>query len=114
MFQKDIVNFVNSIRVENYDDEYWIAVVEGIEILFKYKSSFFRVEEFIQEFMQAREIINEHNESMYKNDIMDELNAVLITYYPMPDFWKSTIDDFRKHSNFKKYFDKLDEKRKNG
>jgi hypothetical protein len=58
-------------------------------------------------FLRIRNELLATHPGRFAEDLIDELNAVLIHGYPMPDFWSSPMSDFRGHVNFKRYFDLL-------
>ena len=92
----------------SHDDKYWLSVIKGLKYLFLLKDSIKDKEALMNSFYKLKEeILNETN-NPFIEDLIDELNAILIHYYPMPDFWNSTIYEFRSHVNFERYFNLLD------
>lgn len=59
---------------------------------------------YLDAYIEARNLALGMTDDRYTEDISDELWAVIITYYPMPDFWNSDLEDFKKHSSFKQHF----------
>jgi hypothetical protein len=108
--------FIDEIRdfllsghnVNKYGDEYWVKVVRGLKILFEFKKNMGSKNALIGAYMEVRNEILVPGVHPFIEDLSDELLAILIGSYPMPDFWTSSLDDFRSHKSFKKYFDILD------
>ena len=103
-FKRDIENFLLNPISKEQNDEYWTVIAKGIILLFKYKYCFNNINEYINEYKKIRSGIIASNNSIEVEDLSDELWAILIQAYPMPNFWESTLEDFKVHNNFKKYF----------
>ncbi len=87
-----------------YDDKYWSSVIQGLEHLFLLKEIEPDKQSFMVNFYELRVSVLDETDNRFIEDLVDELNAILIRDYPMPDFWSSTILDFKTHVNFKKHF----------
>lgn len=103
-FQQAIQQFLLSVSIDNYGEQYWSKVAEGIALLYTYKVEFESSQAFLEVFIEARNLVLGMTDDRYIEDISDELLAVIITYYPMPDFWNSDLDTFKKHPSFKESF----------
>lgn len=104
-FTTEVKQFLLNISLNNFEDNYWLYVVNGIELLFKFKGSFTNKKDLLNEYLKARDEALKNTNNRYIEEVSDELWAVLINAYPMPDFWNSTLKDFKEHINFKKYFE---------
>ena len=109
-WKEEIENFLLNQNIKAHDDDYWLNVVKGIILLFKYKEHFTDNDHYIKEFLKIREVILNNNGDPLTEDLTDELWAVLIKSYPMPNFWTASLEDFKQHDNFKPYFQMLDSK----
>ena len=103
------MNYKNKIiqiikLVENYDKDYWIYLTKVIEVLFDIKKSENSKEYFFSLLSDIKETSNQQNFNQVKQDFIDEIEAILIQYYPMPNFWECSLDDFKNHPNFINYW----------
>jgi hypothetical protein len=81
---------------------------EGIHLLFELKSNFQSIEEMKSDFYTVKNsIYKTHQVTLIQEDLLDEMEAILIDYYPMPDFWTSNIEDFKQHKSFSEDFETL-------
>lgn len=101
-FQIELAHFLRKIFTDRVDDNsYWKKVIEGIELLLKYRNSYTDKQLFINKYVEVRNGVVEEKKDRLTEEISDELWAILINAYPMPDFWICTLDDFKSHPSFR-------------
>lgn len=107
-FNLEMRELILNAQLDHYGEKYWTAVVQGLKLLYKYKR---KIEQ--EQFKRLYEALRVEITSMGLDDIIedlaDEISAILIRWYPMPDFWIEDIEAFKKHKGFKEYFEKGDE-----
>lgn len=92
-----------------YGEDFMAQRAKGIILLFELKLHFKGLSSMLVLFREARgRIYDKMSCSIRQEDLIDELEAILIGDYPMPDFWTSNLEDFKSHINFKDDFDCLD------
>src|ERR1700730_1888409 len=97
---EELKKFILTRSLASYDDAYWLSVVKGLQYLFALRDAANNRELVMTSFNNLKTEVLGETDDRFIEDLIDELNAILIHYYPMPDFWTSTIDDFRLHVNF--------------
>jgi|SRR6266481_6391306 len=105
---EELKKFILTRHLTSYDDAYWLSVAKGLQYLFVLRDIANDKELVMTSFYSLKEEVLGAASDPFVEDLIDELNAILIHYYPMPDFWTSTIDDFKLHVNFERYFKLLD------
>lgn len=104
-----IWNYLESSKeVHDYSTLFKRKRAEGLLLLFDLKSNFQSISEMTRAFYEIKNFINDTRQiSTFQEDLLDELEAILIANYPMPDFWTSSIEDFKHHKGFMDDFDAL-------
>lgn len=100
-FKDELSDFIlnRNLKISDQKD-YWENISRAIELLFKFRDEF-DGQGLLVEFLKVREQILQKIVDDKIEDFIDDINAILIRYYPMPDFWTSTVEDFKNHPNFK-------------
>jgi len=103
--EKEIQYILNLGKPRLNSPEYWATVGKGITLLFKIKPLFSNKEDLKDYFIETKGKILKVNPDPFNEEILDEMEAIIIKAYPMPDFWEATLDDFKKHNNFQDVFE---------
>jgi len=110
MLEQDFVlkmkSHILSASIDQYGDNYWVAVAKGILILFEYKEKIAK-DRLSYLYEELRLELSDLALDNITEDLSDEFCAILTRGYPMPDFWSENLEDFKKHPNFSRYFNKV-------
>ena len=102
--RQDLLQLLSTIAFSGSKEQYWRVVLEGVKLLMGYRDLPVARFELIRIYLKCKaEILDSLTNSDLREDVLDELEAILIGWYPMNDFWTSTFDQFIDHPNFKAY-----------
>lgn len=105
-FVDRIRQLIISVSLNDYGDDYWIAVTKGLQLLYEYKEKI-EMEKLKSLYEETRLKLAGLPLGDIVHDLSDELTAILIRWYPMPDFWTEDIDAFKKYRGFSEYFEMI-------
>jgi len=102
--KKEIINLFYESSLQFNSPQFWESVGKGIELLFEQKEKYSSKQDLLEDFLNTKKLILETNDSIVCEDFLDELEAIIVKAYPMPDFWNDQLDDFVHHINFENMF----------
>jgi len=101
---KVLLKEVIDAPVDAHGPMYWKQVLTGVKGLMDYRDILQNKDKLTEYFLEAKRVMLEGPVTPIQEDLLDELEAVLINWYPMNDFWTSTFKEFVAHRAFRDYW----------
>jgi len=92
-------------RIDAFGHGYWQAVIRGVQGLMALRDELNDRDRLLLAFKAAAHHFRSGASTDMQENIADELEAVLINWYPMADFWTTSFEEFCAHPNFSHYRD---------